>query len=265
MKKVSIILVVVVISLSTLISCNGSDRVTCVGEGTLIATPYGATLIERLQIGDIVISPDPLTNTTYFGRVTAIRTDFRQCLTFSLEGGGELLVTQEHPLWDPVAQKFKPAGTFRSSSSVTVSDGQLGDMRQLSIVAISGQHVMKRVYDLTISSPAHTFIANGVVVHNKTPPLTFIILSSYEWLAHAGGGDTDIAVSSNEAINYSVSVSPSGSWLSVSANSGMTPSSIIITAAANSQGTTRSGQVIITADADGSESIIEVTQQSLSR
>lgn len=265
MKKVSIILVVVVISLSTLISCDGIDRNSCVGEGTLIATPYGATLIECLQIGDIVISPDPLTNTTHFGRVTAIRTAFSQCLTFSLEGGGELLVTQEHPLWDPVALKFKPAGKFRSSNTVTVSDGKLGAMRQLSIVEISGQHVMKRVYDLTITSPAHTFIANGVVVHNKTPPLTYIILSSYEWLAPAGGGDTDITVKySDGAVNYSVSVSPSGSWLSVSANKGTTPSSIIITAAANSQGTTRSGQVIITADADGSERIIEVTQQSLS-
>ena len=263
MKKISIILVVVVILLNTLISCKNDTTIVCVGEGTLIATPYGATLIECLQIGDIVISPDPLTNTTHFGRVTAIRTAFSQCLTFSLEGGGELVVTQEHPLWDPVAQKFKPAGKFTRSSTVTVSDGQLGAMRQLSIVAISSQHVMKRVYDLTISSPAHTFIANGVVVHNKQPPFKYIILSSYEWLAPAGGGDTDIAVSSDEAVNYSVSVSPSGSWLSVSANNGTTPSSIIITAAANSQGTTRSGRVIITEDASGFERIIEVTQQSL--
>ena len=266
MKKVSFILVVVVILLNTLISCENDIVHDCVGEGTLIATPYGATLIECLQIGDIVISPDPLTNTTHFGRVTAIRTAFSQCLTFSLEGGSELLVTQEHPLWDPVAQKFKPAGKFTRSSTVTVSDGQLGAMRQLSIVAISSQHVMKRVYDLTISSPTHTFIANGVVVHNKTPPFKYIILSSYEWLAPAGGGDTDITVKySDGAVNYSVSVSPSGSWLSVSANNGTTPSSIIITAAANSQGTTRSGRVIITEDASGFERIIEVTQHSLSR
>ena len=268
MKKVSFILVVVVILLNTLISCENDIVHDCVGEGTLIATPYGATLIECLQIGDIVISPDPLTNTTHFGRVTAIRTAFGQCLTFSLEGGSELLVTQEHPLWDPVAQKFKPAGKFTRSSTVTVSDGQLGAMRQLSIVAISSQHVMKRVYDLTISSPTHTFIANGVVVHNKHPIHVdhIMILSSNEWLAPAGGGDTDIAVSSDEAINYSVSVSPSGSWLSVSANSGITPSSILITAAANSQGTTRSGLVIFSADSISfSENVIEVTQHSLSR
>ena len=269
MKKVSFILVVVVILLNTLISCENDIVHDCVGEGTLIATPYGATLIECLQIGDIVISPDPLTNTTHFGRVTAIRTAFGQCLTFSLEGGSELLVTQEHPLWDPVAQKFKPAGKFTRSSTVTVSDGQLGAMRQLSIVAISSQHVMKRVYDLTISSPTHTFIANGVVVHNKHPIHVdhIMILSSNEWLAPAGGGDTDITVKySDGAVNYSVSVSPSGSWLSVSANSGTTPSSIIITAAANSQGTTRSGLVIFSADSISfSENVIEVTQHSLSR
>ena len=169
MKKISITFAVMVLLLVFFSSC--VEDTGCVGEGTLIATPNGAKLVERLQVGDIVLSPDPFTNQMHKGSVISILTSVRECLVVSLENGSILRVTPEHPLWDPLGLRFKPAGEFVASNILSYSNVQSRGISLARIVSIADQGVMSRVYDLTIDSKPHTFIANGVLVHNKLPPL----------------------------------------------------------------------------------------------
>ncbi len=166
MKNYAIMSAVALLSCLNLTSCDSSF---CISEGTAIATPGGEILVENLHVGDIVVSPDPLTKRWYTGRVTSIRTALRKCLVFSLEDGGALQVTPEHPLWEPASLRFKPAGEFTSFSEVAYSNSKSNDFTAARIVAISDAVTMTRVFDLTIDSKSHTFIANGVIVHNKPP------------------------------------------------------------------------------------------------
>lgn len=143
--------------------------VFCVARGSRISVPGGGTrAVEDLRVGDEVVVVDPVGRATAVSRLTAIVGSQRECgsLTFDT---GTLVVTPDHPLFDPDAGGFYPAGEWLlgdRSRVLRLVDGAL-EVSRPSAHALFAR--MDQVFDLTVEHEWHTFVADGVVVHNKQP------------------------------------------------------------------------------------------------
>jgi hypothetical protein len=90
-----------------------------------------------------------------------------------LEAGADatLVCTSDHPVWDPVAGEYADAGDWAvgNRSALLVARGDGVEVRDLAASEdYAGVHA---VYDITVDTDHHNFIANGVVVHNKKVPV----------------------------------------------------------------------------------------------
>lgn len=138
----------------------------CVGRGAKVKTPRGLRKIEELEVGEEVIVVDPETLEQHTSVVTAIRRAPRECgrLHFA---AGSLTVTSAHPLFDPRAKEWAPAGDWLLGVREEFV-GEDGPQRVTQAERFVG---VEEVFDLSVAHALHTFVADGVVVHNKpTPP-----------------------------------------------------------------------------------------------
>lgn len=139
----------------------------CFVAGTLIATPAGARPIEDLQAGDVVL--------THLGPrvVEAAGCTSRDAKVFDLQfDGGVLRGTGNHPVWS--ADRWVRLDSLRVGQPVhhlvesLVPVGVPGppdpiiEERQVTAVRRMGRSA---VFNLTVDD-AHTYFANGVLVHN---------------------------------------------------------------------------------------------------
>ena len=133
----------------------------CFPAGTRIATPAGWRAIETLEPGEVVQAVTPEGTLT---RAT-VRETFRTVspiLELRLEGL-TLRTTAEHPIAVGSSQ-FILAGLLKSDQHVlALREGKMLSVRILEVRRIEGT---AEVFNLTVDSP-HTFIAEGVIVHNK--------------------------------------------------------------------------------------------------
>lgn len=143
--------------------------VSCVARGARVQTPRGGRAIEDLRVGDEVVVANPATGLTVVSHITAITSATRECGSLEI-GGRTLKLTSDHPVYDPVAKGFFPAG-----------DWLLGDRKQLLEIGDDGPRVVQvdgaklfcavsEVFDLTVEHEWHTFVAEDIVVHNKQAP-----------------------------------------------------------------------------------------------
>ena len=125
----------------------------CFEQGTPVLTPHGPVPIETLQIGDTVIGiGDGKGQTAIVQALIEVQPE--EYLELSV-AGQTLHVTPEHP--------FQTApGVFRMASRLQVGD-PLSCGPITSIRRIAAEHP---AYNLIVS-PGGTFLADGVVVHNK--------------------------------------------------------------------------------------------------
>lgn len=89
---------------------------------------------------------------------------------FALEAGGSsLVVTPEHPVFDPASGGFFAAREWLTGARHTM---MVASPFFAGVADVSSHHSVgqRRVFDLTVDHAWHTFIAGGVVVHNKQPP-----------------------------------------------------------------------------------------------
>ena len=133
----------------------------CLAEGTLVATPDGPVPIERLAAGDTVwsLSGGTLRKTTVES-VFEVRPD--ELLEISA-GGTSLQVTAEHPL-------MIGRGEYRIASMVRPGDmvylDRDGAPRPVAVAAVRTIAAQRPAFNLLVN-PAGTFVASGLVVHNK--------------------------------------------------------------------------------------------------
>jgi len=143
--------------------------INCVARGARIRTPNGFCRIEDLEVGDAILSVDPKTGEFVVGEITAIQTGERECLAVACEDGGVLACTSDHPVYDPKQGAYANAGDWvageRSSLLAVTDDGvELREVtRSESFVGV------REVYDLTVGTVHHNFVADGYLVHNKSP------------------------------------------------------------------------------------------------
>lgn len=128
----------------------------CFLGAVLITTPDGDVPIPQLEVGDKIV---PGVNGVAGKVETITATHITEVLSY-LEINDSLMVTRDHP--------FKVGDEW-----VVAGDLELGDL----LNGVRGDVVVKslrevwrgvRVFNITTSGP-HTFVAGGVVVHNKPP------------------------------------------------------------------------------------------------
>jgi len=133
----------------------------CFPAGTMIKTPKGEAPIDRLRAGDTIIAVDkngqPVTARIIETHAT------KSPLQIIKTGHGLLKTTQEHPL-ALASGGFRPAGELSIGDRIlTWNDTQC---TADSVTDKSYTGMPETVYNLTVDWP-HTFVADGVIVHNK--------------------------------------------------------------------------------------------------
>jgi hypothetical protein len=139
----------------------------CVSEGALVSTPLGPRPIERLRSGDAVWAVDPRTGQRVPARITAIRSATRECLALCV-GGGALHCTPDHPIYCPSSSTYVPAVSFLHGKAREVLAVDDEGTRVAPVEAVRTDVGLRRVFDLTVESEHHSFVADGVLVHNKS-------------------------------------------------------------------------------------------------
>jgi hypothetical protein len=140
----------------------------CVAEGTNIDTPAGQTPIERIKVGDRVFSVDVDSGERVVTTVTAVRSAERECVALQFDDA-RLTLTPDHPVYSPELRKYVPAGRWVTGSARTLARFAGSELREVAVGSVASYAGVHRVFDLTVASEHHNFIAGGVVVHNKSP------------------------------------------------------------------------------------------------
>jgi hypothetical protein len=147
-------------------SAQDSGYLGCVARGARVRTPRGHRPIEDLAQGDEVLSLDSSTGTFHPARIAEIRRSRRECVRL-IAGGRSLVLTSDHPIFDPVACAWAPAGDWvmRSRSHLL----HVGDdhVRPAPVDDVTASAGLFDVFDLCVDHPLHNFIAEDVLVHNK--------------------------------------------------------------------------------------------------
>ncbi|MBI5584589.1 MAG: Hint domain-containing protein [Deltaproteobacteria bacterium] len=133
----------------------------CFPAGTVIVTPQGERPIERLAAGDEILAVDP-DGRPIRSRVKTILVNKNPLVKIKTPGGSQL-ATADHPfsLGDG---RFRAAGDLRVGDRITRwKEGRLVAEKVRGIEAGPGEGL---VFNLEVDEP-HTFIAGGLVVHNK--------------------------------------------------------------------------------------------------
>jgi hypothetical protein len=154
------------VGLSTSLSACGP--VYCVARGSRVRTPDGERPIEELRVGDEVVTADPATGATAASRLVAVVGSTRECGTLSF-GGRRLCVTSDHPLYDPLAKGFFPAGDWLLGARTHLAALTESGLEALAVDRVEVFSRVDEVFDLTVEHAWHTFVAEGVLVHNKQP------------------------------------------------------------------------------------------------
>lgn len=134
----------------------------CLAKGTLIMTPQGPVPIEQLRPGDIVwtLLNGGLVPGTVQARIEVQAEEFLDLAAAC----HRLRLTPEHPV------QIAP-GVFRRASSLQPGDSlyvfQDGKIRRTQLISKQrASHTSRQAYNLLVT-PGGTYLANGVVVHNK--------------------------------------------------------------------------------------------------
>ena len=133
----------------------------CFPAGTSIAIPGGATNIEGIRAGDVILAvgADGRSRSAVVRSVFVTINTLLRIATESVS----LDVSATHPL-RLIDGTFRPAGEISPGDVLCrVVDGAIQPAEVRGVQYLGGQHA---VYNLQVDDP-HTFIAQGLIVHNK--------------------------------------------------------------------------------------------------
>jgi len=140
----------------------------CVGRGAWVNTPGKKRLIEELVVGDEIIAVEPKTGEHVVTTITAIVSAEKECGMLRLADGTTLSMAETQPVFDPSDLAFHPAGEWFSGERSSLLRFNDGKFQLASVAERTPFFDIRTVFDLTVESPWQTFVADGVVVHNKT-------------------------------------------------------------------------------------------------
>ena len=130
---------------------------TCFLAGTPILRPEGHTTpIEQLRVGDMVMAYDEADGQL---KADAVKETFTHQATAYLVVNGHLRVTPEHPVY--ANGRWVEIGTLGVGDVLLNAQGQPEP-----ITSMERMQEAATVYNLEVN-PYHTYVAGGIVVHNK--------------------------------------------------------------------------------------------------
>ena len=163
--------------------CDGCEACGCDGccfpSSAKVVVPNGVTLIKELKEGDQVVSYDETTNTFTTSVVGTIlkhsnEHDFTAHplmeMVYDKDGVDRtVVVTGNHPLYSPSAGDYQPTSEFKVGDAVKT---QTGDGTITALTTLDEQEYFKEaaeitVYNLSLVEGPPTYVADGIVVHNK--------------------------------------------------------------------------------------------------
>jgi hypothetical protein len=133
-----------------------------------LSTPTGLRRVEDFSVGEALLTVNPLTGESAVTHVTHIVSSERECgaITF---GDSSLSVTSDHPLFDPKTGLFHPSGDWLTGARTHLLAFDGARTRDIEVATRQMFVAVSQVFDLTVEHPWHTFVAEGIVVHNKQP------------------------------------------------------------------------------------------------
>lgn len=135
-------------------------RPPCFIAGTPVLTPSGEVPIERIAIGDTVVSYNTETNTLVHATVSNVKADVStEFVLVTPEGVPTITTTPFHPFW--TRSGWKNAGDLTDDDQVFTLDG----WRDIHIERKMSDPIP--VYNIHVDDPVHDFFAGDVLVHNK--------------------------------------------------------------------------------------------------
>ncbi len=165
---------------------------SCIAEGTMIRVPSGLVPIESLRVGDLVYALDLSTHRLVKTSITEIRSAKRECIAAGLGGGDSLRCTPTHPLYDPEEGVYAPASEWiegrRRRLLRVPPDGSPHEISVHDKIVHCG---VFEVFDLSVESEHHNYVAAGVLVHNKTIDDTLNPELTLSGTSSGTEGDTD--------------------------------------------------------------------------
>jgi hypothetical protein len=126
----------------------------CIPAGTEVWTPRGPVRVEELREGDAILA---------VGERASVARIYTSRAAECLRIDGRLTCTPTQPLFEQ-ERGWLPAGEL--SPGMALLDHRLGYLPIRQIVRIRGYFA---VFDLTTDRASHSYVANGVVCHNKKP------------------------------------------------------------------------------------------------
>ncbi|MBL8914304.1 MAG: hypothetical protein JNM17_26600 [Archangium sp.] len=122
-------------------------------------------------MGDELVCVDPDSGVLHSTKVTHIKRGHRETVSLAWNGGS-LTCTSDHPLYCPDTKEWAPAGDWALKKRTALLRVETTDEKpvRVEIETVSTFAGMHDVFDLTVEHELHNFVANGVLVHNKSPP-----------------------------------------------------------------------------------------------
>ncbi len=159
----------------------GSGGGGCFHEDTLVTTPIGKIRIKDLKVGDVIFSFDEngIIHESIVEKTFIHENDEIYKIRF---WGGELLITLNH--W--VLNQYN---AFAEIGTLTQDDCLVDDMGHLRPILSFEYFGSFPVYNLTVSDN-HTFIADGIRVHNGGKGTRRLVAGSGGGGGDKGGGGT---------------------------------------------------------------------------
>ena len=137
-------------------TCNGVGC-DCLVAGTLIAMADGTEKpIEALQVGDMVMTYIEVEGATAIGQVERVHTPY--LVGSYILVTGKIGMTENHPVLRD--GEWAGAGTLEVGDKLVAING-------FDLEITSVERIMKAVKVYNVQVSTHTYIADGVVVHNK--------------------------------------------------------------------------------------------------
>lgn len=133
----------------------------CLQRGTRVGRPGGTVAVERLAVGDVVWAS--VAGTLRPARVEAVTATRSSRYVEILAGRTVLRVTVEHPIAVGPGV-FRTAASLRAGDPILAWDGEA--LRPLRIDGVRQLRGSRSAYNILVH-PGGTFLAGGVVVHNK--------------------------------------------------------------------------------------------------
>jgi len=137
----------------------------CFVAGTAVSTPDGATAIEQLKVGDVVLSYDHNKGKVVEGKVTHTFAHGAKPTLRLTAPGVSLGVTPNHPIFSPTKDAYVAAGSVAAGDSLL---RRQAGRATTSTWTSSTPAATVDVFNITVE-PHHNYFAGDVLAHNKSP------------------------------------------------------------------------------------------------